>query len=85
MVTGGGVPVNVDVFYTETTMTLQNNEKKLLKEINENGILTIKASGTLSNELIRFAIDDLKETEKNIDYTKIRENLNKKINKVLDN
>lgn len=66
-------------------MTLQNNEKKLLKEINENGILTIKASGTLSNELIRFAIDDLKETEKNIDYTKIRENLNKKINKVLDN
>ena len=85
MVTGGGVPVNVDVFCTETTMTLQNNEKKLLKEINENGILTIKASGTLSHELIRFAIDDLKETEKNIDYTKIRENLNKKINKVLDN
>lgn len=66
-------------------MTLQNNENNLLKEINENGILTIKASGTLSNELIRFAIDDLKETEKNIDYTKIRENLNKKINKVLDN
>lgn len=66
-------------------MTLQNNENNLLKEINENGILTIKTSGTLSNELIRFAIDDLKETEENIDYTKIRNNLNKKINKVLNN
>ena len=85
MVTGGGAPVNVDVFYTETIMTLQNNENNLLKEINENGILTIKTSGTLSNELIRFAIDDLKETEENIDYTKIRNNLNKKINKVLNN